>query len=120
MSDHTLVLDMLSNVLFLLFKLHSLGLRTLTRDELEVVITNDSLLTFETIKEHVKFVESDFDIVDYAKDSAEVGRLSQPVNVNALAQEVINLCLWSSVWELCHYISIISFGCNGHSFHWVG
>ena len=111
MSDHTLILDMLSNVLFLLFNLLSLGLCTLTCDELEVVITNDSLLTFETIKEHVEFVEANFNIVGYAKYSTEVCRLSQPVNVNVLPQEVINLCLWSGIRLFYHYIGI-SFSCN--------
>ena len=94
---HTLILEMLSNILFLLFKLLTLVHETLTCDELEVVITNDSLLTFETIEEHVKSVKPDFNIVSYAKDSTEVGRLSQPFNVNVLAQEVINLCLMRCV-----------------------
>ena len=102
---------MLSNILFLLFKLLTLVHETLTCDELEVVITNDSLLTFETIEEHVKSVKPDFNIVSYAKDSTEVGRLSQPVNVNVLPQEVINLCLWSGIRLFYHYIGI-SFSCN--------
>ena len=102
---------MLSNILFLLFNLPTLGQRTLTCDELEVVITNDSLLAFETIEKHVEFVKPDFDIVSYAKDSTEVGRLSQPGNVNALPQEVINLCLWSGVCWVSHDVSVF-FDCD--------
>ena len=119
MCDHTLILDMLSNIFFLLFNLPTLGLRALACDQLEVVITNDSLLTFETIEKHVKFVEADFNIVSYAKDSTKVCRLSQPVNVNVLPQEVINFCLRCAVLQLCHHISVI-FSYDRYSFSWVG
>ena len=119
MAYHTLILDMLSNILFLLFNLPTLARSALTCDELEVVITNDSLLTLESIEEHVKFIEADFNIVSYAKDSTEVRRLSQPVNVNVLPQEVIYLCLVRGVWELCHDISVL-LRCDGHSFRWIG